>query len=120
VKLPVRLPPDCDAQRAIVAVRRTLEDAPPYGAQVRFEPDAAMAGWNAPFAPWLEASMQRSSQALFGREALQLGTGGTIPFMAGYTIESAPYGQNLTREAVLPTIFRTGRYKSHHEGALPV
>ena len=41
-----------------------------------------MAGWNAPsFAPWLEASMQRASQQVFGRDAVHLGCGGSIPFM---------------------------------------
>jgi len=83
VKLSVRLPPGCDAARAAAALASALEGAPPYGAQIRFEADPPTAGWNAPpFAPWLEASMQRASQALFGREALYLGSGGTIPFMA--------------------------------------
>jgi acetylornithine deacetylase/succinyl-diaminopimelate desuccinylase-like protein len=83
VKLSVRLPPGCDAARAAAALGSALEGAPPYGAQIRFEADPPTAGWNAPpFAPWLEASMQRASQALFGREALYLGSGGTIPFMA--------------------------------------
>jgi acetylornithine deacetylase/succinyl-diaminopimelate desuccinylase-like protein len=41
-----------------------------------------MAGWNAPaVAPWLEESMQRASQEYFGRDAMYMGTGGSIPFM---------------------------------------
>jgi acetylornithine deacetylase/succinyl-diaminopimelate desuccinylase-like protein len=82
LKLSLRLPPTCDADAAAAALRRTLEADPPYGAQVRFEADAPAGGWNAPpFAPWLETALQRSSRAVFGREALHVGCGGTIPFM---------------------------------------
>jgi acetylornithine deacetylase/succinyl-diaminopimelate desuccinylase-like protein len=82
LKLSLRLPPTCDASRAGQAVREALERDPPYGAQVRFEAGAATGGWNAPaFAPWLEESIGRASHAVFGRNAVHLGCGGTIPFM---------------------------------------
>jgi acetylornithine deacetylase/succinyl-diaminopimelate desuccinylase-like protein len=82
VKLSLRLPPTCDAARALEAVRETLERDPPYGAQVRFKADSSTGGWNAPaFAPWLEESIARASRALYGREAVHIGCGGTIPFM---------------------------------------
>jgi acetylornithine deacetylase/succinyl-diaminopimelate desuccinylase-like protein len=55
---------------------------PPHGARVRFEVQSAMAGWNAPaLAPWLEQSIARASQQFFGRDAMYMGTGGSIPFM---------------------------------------
>ena len=39
-------------------------------------------GWNAPtFAPWLESSLERASQAVLGAPARAFGEGGTIPFM---------------------------------------
>ncbi|MFO7277851.1 MAG: M20/M25/M40 family metallo-hydrolase [Pseudomonadota bacterium] len=82
LKLSLRLPPTCDPARAAEAVRNALERDPPYGAEVRFEPGAVTGGWNAPpLAPWLEESMMRASRTVFGRDALYLGTGGTIPFM---------------------------------------
>ncbi|MBK7250350.1 MAG: M20/M25/M40 family metallo-hydrolase [Gammaproteobacteria bacterium] len=82
-KLSLRLPPTCDASRAAAAVKRALETGPPYGAQVSFETAAATAGWNAPpFAPWLDAAIQAASQEIFGRAAVHVGCGGTIPFMA--------------------------------------
>jgi acetylornithine deacetylase/succinyl-diaminopimelate desuccinylase-like protein len=82
VKLSLRLPPTCDAARATQAVREALEREPPYGAQVSFEDASGNAGWNAPtFAPWLEESIGRASQAIYGREAVHIGCGGTIPFM---------------------------------------
>jgi acetylornithine deacetylase/succinyl-diaminopimelate desuccinylase-like protein len=80
-KLSLRLPPTCDAQRAGQAVREALERDPPYGAQVSFE-GAATGGWNAPaFAPWLEESITNASRAIYGRDAVHIGCGGTIPFM---------------------------------------
>jgi acetylornithine deacetylase/succinyl-diaminopimelate desuccinylase-like protein len=82
VKLSLRLPPTCDATRAQRAVREALEREPPYGAQVSFEEPAANGGWNAPaFAPWLEESIACASRAVFGETAVNIGCGGTIPFM---------------------------------------
>src|SRR6516225_3967622 len=82
VKLSLRLPPTCDAARAQRAVREALEREPPYGAQVSFEQPSANGGWNAPaFAPWLEESIARASCAVYGKTAVNIGCGGTIPFM---------------------------------------
>jgi acetylornithine deacetylase/succinyl-diaminopimelate desuccinylase-like protein len=81
-KLSLRLPPTCDATRATQAVRESLERDPPYGAQVSFEAASATGGWNAPaLAPWLEESIANASRAVYGREAVYIGCGGTIPFM---------------------------------------
>src|SRR3984885_5259655 len=82
LKLSLRLPPTCDAERASAAVRRALERDPPYGAQVQFESEAATGGWNAPpLAPWLERSISNASRQVFGQDAVHVGSGGTIPFM---------------------------------------
>ena len=82
VKLSLRLPPTCDADRAERAVREALEREPPYGAQVSFEDASSNGGWNAPaFAPWLEESIARASTAVYGKTAVHIGCGGTIPFM---------------------------------------
>ncbi len=82
LKLSLRLPPTCEPARAARAVKEALERNPPYGAQVRFESGAAMAGWNAPaFAPWLEESITRASRRIYGRDAVHVGCGGSIPFM---------------------------------------
>jgi acetylornithine deacetylase/succinyl-diaminopimelate desuccinylase-like protein len=82
VKLSLRLPPTCDAARATHAVREALLRDPPYGAQVSFDDGSATGGWNAPaFAPWLEESIARASRAVYDKEAVHIGCGGTIPFM---------------------------------------
>jgi len=82
LKLSFRLPPTLDPAVAGAALTRALESEPPYGARVSFAIESAMGGWNAPpIAPWLEQSMQVASRACFGRDAMYMGTGGSIPFM---------------------------------------
>ena len=82
LKISLRLPPTVDPARASRAVSEALQRDPPYGAQISFEPESSSGGWNAPaFAPWFEASMQRASKQVFGRDAVSLGGGGTIPFL---------------------------------------
>jgi acetylornithine deacetylase/succinyl-diaminopimelate desuccinylase-like protein len=95
VKLSLRLPPTCDAGKATEALQRLLERDPPYGARVRFQPDQGATGWNAPsVSPWLAESLERASQAYFGKPALYMGEGGSIPFI-GMLGESFPQAQFL-------------------------
>ncbi len=83
LKLSLRLPPSIDAEWASVALKTLLERDPPYNARVRFTPEAAATGWNAPpTEPWLQGALERASAAAFGREAAWIGEGGTIPFMS--------------------------------------
>ena len=82
VKLVFRLPPTLEADIAASAIKDILEQDPPYNAVVNFELETPQTGWSAPeISPWLEASMQRASQAYFGKPAMYMGMGGTIPFM---------------------------------------
>jgi acetylornithine deacetylase/succinyl-diaminopimelate desuccinylase-like protein len=82
LKLSLRVPPTCDAAAAGARVKQVLEEAPPYAARVSFEPDQTMTGWNAPpLAPWLASSLDRASLSQFGRPAVHMGEGGSIPFM---------------------------------------
>jgi acetylornithine deacetylase/succinyl-diaminopimelate desuccinylase-like protein len=82
LKVSLRLPPTVDPDRASQAVCAALERDPPYGAQVRFEPESSSGGWNAPtFAPWIEQAMQRASRHVYGHDPVSLGGGGTIPFL---------------------------------------
>ena len=95
LKLSFRLPPTVDAEVAAGVVKKALEaDTPPL-VKVEFDADSSMAGWNAPaIAPWLEASMQKASDAFFGQPSMYMGTGGTIPFM-GMLGERFPEAQVL-------------------------
>jgi acetylornithine deacetylase/succinyl-diaminopimelate desuccinylase-like protein len=92
-KLSLRLPPTCDAEQASEMLKTLLESDPPCGAKVTFAPEQAGQGWNAPaLAPWLRASIDRASQAAFGRPAALMGEGGSIPFM-GMLGEKFPAAQ---------------------------
>jgi acetylornithine deacetylase/succinyl-diaminopimelate desuccinylase-like protein len=95
LKLSFRLPPTVDAEVAAEVVKKALEaDTPPL-VKVEFDADSSMAGWNAPeIAPWLEASMQKASEAFFDKPSMYMGTGGTIPFM-GMLGERFPEAQFL-------------------------
>ncbi len=95
LKLSFRLPPTCDPASASQAITQAFEKDAPYGAVVEFRVGSSMGGWNAPqVADWLDASMQRASQAHFGKPAMYMGTGGSIPFM-GMLGERFPQSQFL-------------------------
>lgn len=80
--LSMRIPPGVDPDRVSRAMKKKLESNLPHGARVTFTPDALVAGWNAPsLAAWLESSLEGASQSFFGRPAMAMGEGGTIPFM---------------------------------------
>jgi acetylornithine deacetylase/succinyl-diaminopimelate desuccinylase-like protein len=82
VKISLRVPPTLDADRATARLKRLLEADPPYGAYVRFEAEPGAGGWNAPeLAPWLQESVSRASKTYFGKDAVYMGEGGSIPFM---------------------------------------
>ncbi len=80
--LSLRIPPTCDPEKATQLLKKTLEKDPPFGAYVVFEADKSSAGWNAPReAAWLSNAAQTASLHYFGKEAVYMGEGGTIPFM---------------------------------------
>ncbi len=102
LKLSFRLPPSTDAAIAAAAVKSKLEADPPYGVRVEFDVDSSLAGWDAPpVAPWLEAAMSDASKATFGRDAMYLGTGGSIPFI-GMLGERFPETQFLVTGVLGP------------------
>jgi acetylornithine deacetylase/succinyl-diaminopimelate desuccinylase-like protein len=83
LKLSLRLPPTCEAEDARLAVKRALEENPPYGAQVMFDCPRGETGWNAPaLSPWLARALDKASAAAFGKPVAFMGEGGSIPFMA--------------------------------------
>jgi acetylornithine deacetylase/succinyl-diaminopimelate desuccinylase-like protein len=101
-KLSFRLAPTTDPAAAAQLIKRTLEADPPYGARVSFEVASAMGGWNAPAVePWLEEAMHATSRRHFGREAMFMGTGGSIPFM-GMLGERFPRTQFLVTGVLGP------------------
>lgn len=82
VKLSLRLPPTLDGKQAGELLRDTLLRDPPNGAHVSLELEKASGGWNAPsMSHWLEHAIEAASQENFGRSAMYMGEGGSIPFM---------------------------------------
>lgn len=82
LQLSLRLPPTLDSARATQDLKTLLEADPPYGAHVRFEPHMPGDGWNAPpLAPWLAEALEEASQLHYGKSAVHMGEGGSIPFM---------------------------------------
>jgi acetylornithine deacetylase/succinyl-diaminopimelate desuccinylase-like protein len=93
VKLSLRLPPTLDGNRARDTHKDVLERDPPNGAQVTLDLEKASSGWNAPAsAPWLERAIDTASNEFFGKPAIYMGEGGTIPFM-GMLGEKFPAAQ---------------------------
>jgi len=81
--LSMRLPPTTGAKTAAMQLKTLLEADPPYGAKVGFSAGQAADGWNAPAtAPWLFEAINSSSKKHFKADAMWMGEGGTIPFMA--------------------------------------
>lgn len=95
LKLSMRIPPTCDAQVAHHAIKAALEANPPYNAKVSYKGDDGAVGWNAPaLSDWLLTAADAASQAFFGKDAVYMGEGGTIPFM-GMLGEKFPKAQFL-------------------------
>lgn len=83
LNLSLRLPPTVDPKVAQQALREAVEADPPFGAKVTLRFHEPAAGWNAPaLAPWLGEALRDASMAAFGKPAMFMGEGGSIPFMA--------------------------------------
>ena len=93
VKLSLRLPPTVDGKRAGELLKEALLRDPPNGATVTLDLEKASSGWNAPaLAPWLEQAIDAASNEFFGKPAMYMGEGGSIPFM-GMLGEKFPKAQ---------------------------
>ena len=83
VKLSMRLPPLISAETATQKLKQILEQDPPYNANVSFEPDQSVIGWNAPVMDErLIKTVNESSETFYAKPVQFCGEGGTIPFMA--------------------------------------
>lgn len=82
LKLSIRVPPNADAEKAAAEVKDILEKEPPYNAQVSVQIEDIGNGWDAPpTVPALDQLLDEASQKFYGKDALNIGEGGTIPFM---------------------------------------
>lgn len=83
-KLSVRLAPSQDPDEAARAVAAHLQAHAPWGAQVEVVAEDQSAGFQAPTeGPYPAAAREALAQA-WGRPAVQVGIGGSIPFIAEF------------------------------------
>lgn len=102
VKLSMRIPPTLDGKTGGELLRDALLKDAPSGAKVSFELEKSSTGWNAPaMSPWLERAIDTASQEFFGKPAMYMGEGGTIPFM-GMLGEKFPGAQFMITGALGP------------------
>jgi acetylornithine deacetylase/succinyl-diaminopimelate desuccinylase-like protein len=95
LKLSMRIPPTCHPDTAAAAIKNVLESNPPFNAKVSYDPKELGPGWNAPSqSEWLTQAAEKASQHFFGKNAVYLGEGGSIPFM-GMLGEKFPEAQFL-------------------------
>lgn len=93
VKLSMRIPPTTSPAEAAAALKKMLETNPPNNASVKFEINDTGPGWNAPTeATWLVDAINKASKTYFGKDAVSMGEGGSIPFM-GMLGEKFPQAQ---------------------------
>ena len=82
VKLSLRLPPTADGKACGELLKAALLRDPPNGAEVTLDLEKASSGWNAPaMSSWLTQAIDDASQTFFGKPAMYMGEGGSIPFM---------------------------------------
>lgn len=93
VKLSLRLPPTLDGSTGGKVLQEALLKDPPNNARVSFSLEKSSTGWNAPaLSPWLSEAIDQASAQFFGKPAMYMGEGGTIPFM-GMLGEKFPAAQ---------------------------
>ena len=82
LNLSFRIPPTVDPAAAQAAIREIAERDPPFGAKVTLHFHEPAQGWSAPaLAPWLGAALDEASMGAYGKPAMHMGEGGSIPFM---------------------------------------
>ncbi len=81
----VRLAPGQDAARASRLLVDFLGSAPPHGVTLELEADTAVAGWRTTTAAPAFGAARRALAAGFGREPVEIGCGGSIPFVGPFS-----------------------------------
>ena len=82
LNLSFRIPPTVGPAAAQAAIREIVERDPPFGAKVTLHFHEPAQGWSAPaLAPWLGAALDEASMGAYGKPAMHMGEGGSIPFM---------------------------------------
>ncbi len=82
LRLSFRLPPTAKTENILPALQKKLLTDPPFNAVVSIAGGDALPGWNAPSeADWFRSACDESSKALWGKPAMRIGEGGSIPIL---------------------------------------
>lgn len=83
-KVSMRIPPGQDPDAALAALTRHLEANVPWGAEVHVEPEGLGSPYRLPSDTAAHDAMRRAMREAFGREVVEAGSGGSIPFVADF------------------------------------
>lgn len=80
LKLSLRIPPGVDSKKVAEAMKRILEEDPPYGTKVEYKCLSTGDGFYAPdYSEKIETALKTCSNAYYGYDPIYFGTGGSIP-----------------------------------------
>ena len=83
LKISFRIPPGVNAEEVQDVVKQILEENPPYGAEVTYNPTEPADGFHAPpLHEGIASALESTSLHLTGKPPMSTWIGGTIPFMA--------------------------------------
>jgi len=83
LQLNLRLPPTASTKEAITALKKLLENNPPYGAKVSFSVVGKTRGWVMPETDlWLKQVLSDAAEQFFNYPVVYRGIGGSVETMA--------------------------------------
>ncbi|MBW2267202.1 MAG: M20/M25/M40 family metallo-hydrolase [Deltaproteobacteria bacterium] len=125
-RIGVRVAPGQDPERVARCVVDFVTTAPPFGAQVEAHVVAKVPGWRTRAEGPAYVAARRALAAGFGRDAVSIGCGGTIPFVAPFGevmggipqlllgLEDPPCNAHGENESLDLDDFRKAAYASAH------
>jgi acetylornithine deacetylase/succinyl-diaminopimelate desuccinylase-like protein len=116
-KVSMRIAPGQDPDAAAAALRRHLESAAPWGAEVTIHEGARGAAISLAADNATSDAFRRAMRSAWGRDPVDIGVGGTIPFVSAFA-DSFPDAHILLTGAADPTSGAHGPNESLHLGDL--
>jgi cysteinylglycine-S-conjugate dipeptidase len=100
-KVSMRIPPGQDPETARHALTKHLEANVPWGADIRIVPEGTGSPYRLTADGAAYSAMRRAMREAFGREPVDMGAGGSIPFLAAFA-ETFPSAALLLTGAMDP------------------
>jgi acetylornithine deacetylase/succinyl-diaminopimelate desuccinylase-like protein len=88
----VRIVPRQDPEAVLAALRKHLRKSAPWGVEVRFSNESASPAWTTDTGAPAFAAARKALRKGYGRQAVEMGCGGSIPFVAPFAkaLKGAP------------------------------